>query len=503
MVIATVTFHATPLLAQAEDKGAKKTAKGSVGQEIGSVKIEERSFKTKSGQIVEYELGTLFAPENRSNSDSRVIGVGFARFRAAKKDATAPPVFRLPGGPGGSLLSRMKTESQLQQAYGLIAEYNRFSDVVVVDQRGFSERGDVLTAPFRRPSPPADQPLTSELRAKAFKAFAEDTVAQFKKKEIDLAGYTVKECAHDVADIAKALGYKKITLEGTSYGSQWSFAIMRLHPNIVARALLSGIEPLNCGYDMPSYVFAAIQRMWRVVDADPKFKPYLPKRGMAEAARIVIERLEREPIALEIQVSDEEKPRRVGTLGPDSFPWFSPTQILELYHNELGRWQREAMARAIEAPRRVRLIGPLIDSSLSTTPERKHRLWTDPATRYLSRRNFASYIATADIWPSPDVGDEFRTPVLCDIPVVFTQGTWDFKTPVENTFEIAPFFTNSRIVIGERGGHGILGSIRDQHPDAWSELIEFLETGGLEDIPVRVRLKASQQFEPPSFEVRR
>ena len=502
MVIATVTFHATPLLAQAEDKGAKKTDKGSV-QEIGSVKIEGRSFKTKSGQIVEYELGTLFAPENRSIPDSRVIGVGFARFRVATKDATAPPVFRLPGGPGGSLLSRMKTESQLQQAYGLIAEYNRFSDVVVVDQRGYSERGDVLTAPFRRPSPPADQPLTSELRAKAFKAFAEDTVAQFKKKEIDLAGYTVKECAHDVADIAKALGYKKITLEGTSYGSQWSFAIMRLHPNIVARALLSGIEPLNSGYDMPSYVFAAIQRMWRVVDADPKFKPYLPKRGMAEAARIVIERLEREPIALEIQVSDEEKPRRVGTLGPDSFPWFSPTQILELYHNELGRWQREAMARAIEAPRRVRLIGPLIDSSLSTTPERKHRLWTDPATRYLSRRNFASYMATADIWPSPDVGDEFRTPVLCDIPVVFTQGTWDFKTPVENTFEIAPFFTNSRIVIGERGGHGILGSIRDQHPDAWSELIEFLETGGLEDIPVRVRLKASQQFEPPSFEVRR
>ena len=412
-------------------------------------------------------------------------------------------MFRLPGGPGGSLLSRMKTESQLQQAYGLIAEYNRFSDVVVVDQRGYSERGDVLTAPFRRPSPPADQPLTSELRAKAFKAFAEDTVAQFKKKEIDLAGYTVKECAHDVADIAKALGYKKITLEGTSYGSQWSFAIMRLHPNIVARALLSGIEPLNSGYDMPSYVFAAIQRMWRVVDADPRFKPYLPEGGMAEAARTVIERLEREPIALEFQARDAEKTGRIGTLGPDSFPWFSPTQILELYHNKLGRWKREAMARAIEAPRRVRLIGPLIDSSLSTTPGRKHRLWTDPATRYLSRRNFASYMATADIWPSPDVGDEFRTPVLCDIPVVFTQGTWDFKTPVENTFEIVPFFTNSRIVIGERGGHGILGSIRDQHPDTWSELIEFLKTGDLEDIPVRVRLKASQQFEPPNFEVKR
>ena len=36
--------------------------------------------------------------------------------------------------------------------------------------------------------------------------------------------------------------------------------------------------------------------MWLAIENDDRFKPYLPKGGMAEAARIVVERLEREPI---------------------------------------------------------------------------------------------------------------------------------------------------------------------------------------------------------------
>ena len=71
---------------------------------------------------------------------------------------------------------------------------------------------------------------------------------------------------------------------------------MKKHPEIVQRALLSGIEPLNHGYDMPSHIFAAVKRMWKEVDQDPRFKPYLPDGGMVEAAETVIKRLENDPI---------------------------------------------------------------------------------------------------------------------------------------------------------------------------------------------------------------
>jgi hypothetical protein len=159
-----------------------------------------------------------------------------------------------------------------------------------------------------------------------------------------------------------------------------------------------------------------------------------------------------------------------------------------------------AMSRLLGGSQTLPLIGPLIDSSLAVTPDRRYLLWNDPATRYLGRGNFAPYLATAEIWPSPDVGDEFRTPVLCDIPVLFAQGDWDTQTPVENTFEIAPYFVNSRVIIAERGGHGVLDPIMLQHPDVWSEFVEFVRTGDLEGIPARVTLEPSRRFAPPNFQ---
>jgi hypothetical protein len=63
------------------------------------------------------------------------------------------------------------------------------------------------------------------------------------------------------------------------------------------------------------------------------------------------------------------------------------------------------------------MIGPLIDTSLGVTPKREYLLRTDAGTEFLGHWNFDSYLATADIWPTEDVGDEFRTEVVSHIPV--------------------------------------------------------------------------------------
>ena len=105
---------------------------------------------------------------------------------------------------------------------------------------------------------------------------------------------------------------------------------MRLHPGIVARAVLSGVEPLDHSYDMPSYIFAGLQRMWRAVDADARFKPYLPEGGMAEAARVVIDRLESEPIRLERRDAETGEAVAEGVIGPDRFPYHEPRCIRRL-----------------------------------------------------------------------------------------------------------------------------------------------------------------------------
>jgi pimeloyl-ACP methyl ester carboxylesterase len=485
---------------QASDKG-----------KAGEVFIEPATLTTPETGAVHFELGTLYVPENRADPKSRIIGVGFARFRALQPTG-APPTFHLPGGPGGSYLTVLQQDNkQLARLLERIALFRRIGDVVFVDQRGYSERGDRLTFKYRRPEEPLDQPTRLARSTSAFVDLARAAVAEFAGKGIDLRGYTVKELADDVNDLRRALGYDRITLVGTSFGSQWSFAVMRRHPNIVMRALLSGVEPLDCGYDMPSHVFAAVQRMWWEAEKDPRLQPYLPPGGLAAAAREVLRRLERAPA--NVKVKDDKTGETVTVvLGREDlqrgFPRGTdgPAFILSLYYEQYDQWARSVIAGRRSREAELSLIGALIDTSLGVTPRREHLLRTDAGIEFLGQWNFDSYLATAEIWPTADVGDEFRTEVVSRIPVVFAQGDWDTSTPVENVLNVAPYFPNGRVVIATHGGHGVIGPIAEHLPEVMATLLEFLQAGSTANLPARVTLPAPKftvpDFPPPAAKAR-
>src|SRR5687767_5998509 len=72
-------------------------------RKAGDIVLEPASMVSPGG-TVDFELGTLYVPESRSDPGSRLIGVGFARFKG-RGGAGAPPTFHLPGGPGQSYLT--------------------------------------------------------------------------------------------------------------------------------------------------------------------------------------------------------------------------------------------------------------------------------------------------------------------------------------------------------------------------------------------------------------
>src|SRR5258706_11724215 len=90
------------------------------------------------------------------------------------------------------------------------------------------------------------------------------------------------------------------------------------HPEIVARALLWGVEPLDFGYDMPSHVLAAIQRIWWEAEKDPQLKQYLPTGGLMAAAREVLRRLERAPVQVKVKNEKTGKTMTI-RLGKEDF----------------------------------------------------------------------------------------------------------------------------------------------------------------------------------------
>lgn len=470
----------------------------------GDVVIETRSVKTAEGETVQFELGTVFVPENRAVPNSRIIGVGFARIRSSRPGETTP-TFHLPGGPGESDLGPLLGEDPRALAQLLL--YRAIGDVVVIDQRGFSQRGEVLNFAYHPVARPLDRPGSRAAETRDFVSVAR--VASTAHPGKDLTGYTVVQCAEDVNDLRRALGYDQITLVGQSFGSQWGFAVLRQHPEIVKRALLSGVEPLDQAYDMPSHVFAALQRIAWEADRDAGLKPYLPESGVMGAVRAVRERLARGPVKVEVKDETTGRSQTV-TLGPEDFqraiirpegtrpPRAWPASILAIYHGHYEDWAREVMGDRGASAAQGGLIGPLIDSSLNVSAEREHLLRTDPAGELLGWWNFDSYIATAPIWASPDVGDAFRTPVVTEVPVLFVQGDWDTSTPVENMLSMLPFFPNSRAILVHRGSHGARYGLFLRQPKVMTAALEFLRAGETRDLPVAASL-AAPTFLIPAF----
>ncbi len=480
-----------------------QTSRPANDRKAGEIIIEQASLTTPEGETIPFELGTLYVPENRSDPKSRIIGVGFARFRPPHPTGV-PPIFQLIGGPGASFLEGLKPGNNKQRVPDFDL-YRNIGDVVFIDQRGYSERGEVLTFKYRTTGHPLDEPLSIARDTAAHVSMSRAAVDSFTRKGVDLRGYDVKECADDVNDLRKALAYDKIALVGQSFGSQWSFAVMRRHPEIVARALLTGVEPLDFAYDMPSHVLAAVQRMWWEAEKDPQLKPYVPAGGLMAAAREVLQRLEKEPVKVSVKNEKTGEPITI-TLGKEDFQrtlnlekgGTNPAFILSLYYGHYDEWARSALASRQPRDTEVAIIGPLIDTSLGVTSRREYLLRNDPAGELLGQWDFDSYLATADIWPSKDVGDEFRNEIISRIPVVFVEGDWDTSTPIENTLSVAPYFVNGKVVIVERGKHFALKQMIEDSPEIVTALVEFIRSGKTTNLPARMTLPLSK-FQVPKF----
>ncbi|RKI48674.1 alpha/beta fold hydrolase [Corallococcus sp. AB004] len=464
----------------------------------GEIVWETGTTKTAEGAPVQYELGTLFVPENRAVSNSRLIGVGFARVKAARPTG-APPIFILPGGPARSYLNAFTDEdAAAKKQLAGVFPFTAAGDVVVMDQRGYSKRGEELLV--ARPHQPLDRPRTLAADASEMVKLARDAMAAHPGK--DLAGYTLVQCAEDVNDLRQALGYAQITLSGQSFGSQWSFAVMKLHPEIVARAWLSGVEPLDNAFDMPSHVFAVLQRIAWDADRAPELAPWLPRGGVMQALRAVHARLASGPIRVKVKDA-AGKPRTV-VLGLEDFraallrpPEAWPAFVLSLYHRHYDDWAREVLQERQGDDSPVRILAPLIDSSLGVSAERGHLLRTDSGTDLLGMTDFDALIASADAWPTPEVDATLRLPTPNPTPVLFFHGDWDTSTPIDNTLGLLPYFPNGRALLVHRGVHHTRAPVFEQHPEILPKVIAFLKTGDTRDLPVNVSLPVPTFQKPP------
>lgn len=477
----------------------------------GTFFLRQERVLLATGGFLEADRGTIYVPANRSRPESGVIALEVYRFPASESaPQDTPPIFYLPGGPRFDGLGGLLREpGGFERQFGPFLEC---ADLVVVSQRGIGPSVPSTVIETTTPSRPPDRPYGDAATSEAFRAVLSAEKTVWERAGVDLQGLSVIEAAADVNDVRKALGYDRIQIWGGSFGSHWGMALMRYHPETLARAVLRGMEGPDHTYDHPGHVWNVYRRVAAEAERVPGIAERVPSGGLMAAVERTISQVEAAPVTVTVHPEGHDEPVDVfidGHVmrqlvrgysgGMTSWPadmialvngdftaaaeaiageWLSSEGALE------GHWDQ---ARQSYRGRTFLTAGYFsLDCASGITPERLTAYRESEGWRILGDINW-KYTAGCEVW-DVDLGDAFRQNFVTEIPTVIVHGTWDTSTPIENARELQPYFKNSTFVTVKRGPHGATRAAISASSEFRDGIWHFVRTGDPSNLPESVEL---------------
>ncbi|MCI0485592.1 MAG: alpha/beta hydrolase [Blastocatellia bacterium] len=474
-VLAFFLFQSVPfILAQGNSKKAEK---------IEFTPFELTDF---NGKKVQAERGRLKVPENRSRPSGNTIELAVVRLKS-KSDNPAIPIVYLAGGPGGSAIG----EARFPHMMSLFERLQQTRDIIFMDQRGTGQSTPLVAWPAPA-SLPADAFLSEEKMLAVVREASSPAIESFKKRNIDLAGYNSVESADDINDLRLALGLEKIGLIGFSYGTHLGLVTIRRHSKHLDSVVLVGTEGPDHTLKLPSTYDAQIRKLSDLAAQDSEIAGKVP--DMAALLKRILARLEKEPITVKVQDQRTRQPVdvKVGKFGlqmiirmdvgdGNDFPEF-PALFHTIDRGDYSLLAKYVGKRYNQFGRGLSGMSTMMDLYSGATAERLARIKRETPTSILGNvMNFPDmYIA--DLWGDPDLGDEYRSPILTDTRTLFISGTLDSNTPPYQAEELRWGFSKGTHIIVEYAGH------EDMLPDAavQAAIVDFLN--GKDVSGVRVSL---------------
>lgn len=448
----------------------------------GTLFLYPERVPLRSGSLATAERGTMFVPINRADTSAGLIAIDLWRFRATTP-SEVPPIVLLHGGPGWPGLDAQLENPDYWE--NVIERYTAVSDLIVIGQRGIgSSKPNTLC----ENGPP---PLASQ-RCRA----------HWDSAGIDLSGFSVIEAAADVRDVAHALGEDRVIVWGVSFGSHWGMAVIRYHPDLVARAVLSGMEGPDHTYDRPTGFLNAIKRYAEEAEQSVEIRRLFPN-GIMAAIDSILARLRSGPVTVSVEDSTGDEQRMTFTLSsvPGLIDGYTsnigsrgnvagwPADIYRLYTGDFEHVARTRLAASQPPsfPPSYRTASFfMLDCGSGITAARLEEYQNDPAIPYVGNRAF--YYETACPPWGADLGDAFRDYFDTQVPTAIVQGDRDMSTPYENALELAPHFKRGKLVTVLGGSHGALREVLEADSAFAAALWTFVRTGDLGVLPDSVAL---------------
>ena len=440
---------------------------------------------------IEEELfcGKLSVFENRETRTGRKIDLNVVVLPAFDQKTKAEPLFDLAGGPGAASTDAASFYASEGR------EVRRRRDVVLVDQRGTGKSNPLSVSREKTPGY-----YLSEMYPVDYVQNLRATLEQ----RADLTQYTTSIAMDDLDDVRAWLGYDRINLFGTSYGTRAALVYLRQHPDRVRTVTLMGVAPTYL--KMPMYHAQAAARamdlLLRQCEQDAHCHQAFPE--IREDWTNVLAQLERAPARVEYSPPDKSTAATVeikpGVFTEKIRTWMygrdQASRIpLVIHHAAQGDWApflREAVSASIPD-----FIADGMYLSV-TCAEDVPFIDQAEAAQMNAGNPFGNYrvfqqTRACGMWPRAKIPDNFRDPVSSNVPVLILSGNMDPVTPPQRGEEVAKNLPNSRHVIIPQAGHGVDG-LTD--PGCVERLIlEFMETGDAKKLDVR----CVERMAPPPF----
>lgn len=404
----------------------------------------------------EARCGTLEVFENRAARRGRKIGLRVAVLPAASARPAPDPLFILVGGPGQPAVSVAKAFSDL------FADVLRERDVVLVDQRGTggSNALDCLLAG-------SDEDPQSYLVDMLPLAPLRECLTRL---DADPVLYTTAIAMEDLDDVRAALGYERINLYGSSYGSRAALVYMRRFPQRVRSVVMRGVVPTNM--KVPLYYARDSQRaldlLFAQCEADEACRRAYPDlRGTFRAVR---ERLAKGPVEVETRLQEAGDRVFRFRLSLDDFNealrfrlYNEESSLIPLYLHNAAQGDFSEMGRLALRLRRAAAKGQLLSVGLFLSITcAEDAPFIDPAeARRLAEGTFLGtyrvdqQARACEVWPRGALPAGFADDVRSDVPALLISGYRDPVAPPVWGEQVARHLPNSHHLVLQHGFHGL------------------------------------------------
>jgi pimeloyl-ACP methyl ester carboxylesterase len=403
--------------------------------------------------------------ENRSGDGAgRKISLRIIVLPARAAHRAPDPIFYLAGGPGGAATE--DASWLVESLPKIFAE----RDIVLVDQRG-TGGSNPLDCDFGA--------TASEAGTGLFPVAAVRACRSALAGRADLRLYTTPIAMEDLDEIREALGYRRINLLGSSYGTYAAQVYLRAHPDRVRSMALIAPVPLSLSQlQVAGDAQRALDRLFADCAADPACGTAFPELPADFAA--VLERLAQRPVQVEIADSDTGQPVEV-VLTSEVFRVVLPyrlysaeaaSRVPRSIHLAAHGDFRE-MARAVLVLRRLMVGGRSRGMYLSVScSEEPPESWDLQAVQESARGAFMgdlrvrNYMEVCALWPRGEIPRGFHEPVRSRVPALLLAGELDPAIPPFRSEEIVRQLPNSRLIVVPGSSHSPInectaGLIRD------------------------------------------